>query len=62
MKQNNNYFSNGNKQLVKEALAVLGLMLFLAVVGFGLAWYKGHTVWQPDLESKVYIDGHNNNL
>ena len=59
---NGNQFSNGNKQLLKEALAVLCLMLFLAGVGFGLAWYKGHTVWQPDLESRVYIDGHNNNL
>ena len=49
---NKGQFSNGNKQLLKEALAVLGLMLFLAVVGFGLAWYKGHTVWQPTIEEE----------
>jgi|TARA_B100000959_G_scaffold119951_1_gene126022 hypothetical protein len=55
MKQNKNYFSNGNKQLVKEALAVLGFMLFLSAVGFGLAWYKGHTVWQPYIEESRLI-------
>ena len=47
---NGNQFSNGNKQMFKEAIAVLCMMLFLAGVGFGLAWYKGHTKWQPDTE------------
>jgi len=36
MKQSNNYFKNGNKQLLKEGIAVLVVMLFLAGVGFGL--------------------------
>ena len=49
-----NQFSNGNKQLFKEALAVLCLMLFLAGVGVGLAWYKGHTIWQPDPIEQEY--------
>ena len=48
---NKGQFSNGNKQLLKEALAVICMMLFLAGVGFGLAYYKGHTVWQPDTEA-----------
>ena len=51
MKQNNNYFQNGNKQVLKELLAVIVLMFFLGSVGFGLAWYKGHTIFQPDLET-----------
>ena len=34
----------------KEIVAVVCMMLFLAFVGFGLAWYKGHTIWQPDTE------------
>lgn len=55
MKQNNNYFKNGNKQLLKEGIAVLGVMIFLGLVGFGLAWYKGHTVWQPDIEESRLI-------
>jgi len=50
MKQDKRYFQNGNKQLLKEALAVLCMMLILAGVGFGLAYYKGHTVWQPNTE------------
>jgi hypothetical protein len=54
MKQSNNYFKNGNKQLLKEGIAVLVVMLFLAGVGFGLAWYKGHTIWQPDPIEKEY--------
>ena len=54
MKQNNNYFKNGNKQLLTEGIAVLVVMLFLAGVGFGLAWYKGHTIWQPDPIEKEY--------
>ena len=54
MKQNKNYFSNGNKQMLKEALAVLCLMLFLACVGFGLAWHKGHTIWQPQIEKDYW--------
>ena len=45
MKQNKNYFSNGNKQMLKEALAVLGMMLFLALVSLLLGWYKGMLVW-----------------
>ena len=35
----------------KEWLMVLCLMIFLGVVGFGLAWYKGHTIWQPNPEN-----------
>jgi len=27
-------------------------MLFLGAVGFGLAWYKGHTIWQPTIEEE----------
>ena len=54
MKKPTNYFSNGNKQMLKEGLAVLGLMVFLACVGFGLAWYKGHTIWQPTLEKEYW--------
>jgi hypothetical protein len=42
MRHDKRYFKNGNKQLIKEAIAVVGLMLFLAAVGFCLAWYKGH--------------------
>ena len=49
-----NQFSNGNKQLFKEALAVLCLMLFLSAVGLGLAWHKGHTIWQPDPIEEEY--------
>ena len=49
-----NQFSNGNKQLFKEALAVICLMLFLGAVGFGLAYYKGHTIWQPDPIEEEY--------
>jgi hypothetical protein len=45
MKQNKNYFSNGNKQMLKEGLAVLGLMLFLALVAVLLGWYKGMLIW-----------------
>ena len=45
MKQNKNYFSNGNKQMLKEALAVVGMMLFLALVSLLLGWYKGMLVW-----------------
>jgi hypothetical protein len=52
--RNSNRFSNGKKQLWKEALAVLCLMLFLATVGFGLAWYKGHTIWQPTIEKDYW--------
>lgn len=55
MKRNNNQFTNGNKQLLKEALAVICMMLFLAGVGIGLAWYKGHTIWQPDIEESRLI-------
>ena len=47
---NTGQFKNGNKQLLKEAIAVICLMLFLGAVGFGLAWTKGHTIWQPELE------------
>ena len=54
MKINKNQFSNGNKQMFKEALAVLCLMLFLGAVGFGLAWHKGHTIWQPDPIEEEY--------
>ena len=45
MKQNKGYFQNGNKQLLKEGLAVVGLMLFLAVISVVLAWHKGHLIW-----------------
>ena len=45
MKQNKGYFQNGNKQLLKEGLAVVGLMLFLAVISVILAWSKGHLIW-----------------
>ena len=45
MKQNKNYFSNGNKQMLKEGLAVVGMMLFLALVSVLLGWYKGMLVW-----------------
>ena len=45
MKKPTNYFSNGNKQLLKEGLAVVGLMLFLAVISVILAWHKGHLIW-----------------
>ena len=44
MKENNK-FKNGNKQMLKEALAVLGLMLFLALVAVLLGWHKGMLVW-----------------
>ena len=47
---NGNQFKNGNKQFLKELIAVFFMMIFLAGVGFGLAWYKGHTIWQSDLE------------
>jgi len=52
MKHDKRYFQNGNKQLLKEWLAVLVFMLFLGIVGFSLAWYKGHTVWQPTIEEE----------
>ena len=44
---------NTSKQppIWKEIVAVICMMLFLAGVGFGLAYYKGHTVWQPDTEA-----------
>jgi hypothetical protein len=42
----NNKFKNGNKQMLKEALAVLGLMVFLAVIAVILAWHKGHLIIQ----------------
>ena len=45
MKQNKNYFSNANKQLLKEGLAMVGMMLFLALVAVLLGWYKGMLVW-----------------
>ena len=48
---NGNQFKNGNKAIWKEIIAVFFMMIFLAGVGFGLAWYKGHTIWQPDLET-----------
>jgi len=38
--------------LWKEFLMVLCLMTFLGAVGFGLAWYKGHTIWQPETEKQ----------
>ena len=46
MKQNKNYFSNGNKQMLKEAVAVVGFMVFLAVIAVILAWHKGHLIIQ----------------
>jgi hypothetical protein len=49
---NTNQFKNGNKQLLKEIVAVLVLMVFLGAVGFGLAYYKGHTIWQPTIEEE----------
>ena len=54
MKIKTNQFSNGNKQVLKELLAVIVLMFFLGSVGFGLAWYKGHTIWQPDPIEEEY--------
>ena len=45
MKKPTNHFSNGNKQMLKEALAVVGMMLFLALVSVLLGWYKGMLVW-----------------
>jgi hypothetical protein len=42
----NNEFKNGKKKLLKEALAMVGLMLFLAVIAFMLAWHKGHLIIQ----------------
>ena len=51
---NTGQFKNGNKQLLKEALAVICLLLFLGAVGFGLAYYKGHTIWQPDPIEEEY--------
>ena len=27
---------------------MLVVMLILGLVGFGLGWYKGHMIWQPD--------------
>ena len=45
MKKPTNYFSNGNKQMLKEGLAVVGMMLFLALVSVLLGWYKGMLVW-----------------
>ena len=41
MKQNKNYFSNGNKQMLKEGLAVVGMMLFFALIAVLLGWHKG---------------------
>jgi hypothetical protein len=38
----------------KEILMVICMMLFLSAVGFGLAWYKGHTIWQPDPIEEEY--------
>ena len=46
MKKPTNYFSNGNKQMLKEALAVAGFMVFLAVIAVILAWHKGHLIIQ----------------
>jgi|TARA_B110000196_G_scaffold247964_1_gene217022 hypothetical protein len=45
MKENNK-FKNGNKQMLKEAVAVVGLMVFLAVIAVILAWHKGHIIIQ----------------
>ena len=39
-------FKNGNKKLLKEALAVIGMMLFFAAIAFLLAWSKGHLIIQ----------------
>lgn len=39
-------FKNGNKKLLKEAVAVVGMMLFFAAIGFLLAWHKGHLIIQ----------------
>jgi len=41
MKQPKNYFSNGNKQMLKEGLAVVGMMLFFALIAVLLGWHKG---------------------
>ena len=38
----------------KEFLAVICMMLFLAMIGVGLAWHKGHTIWQPTLEKEYW--------
>ena len=46
MKKPTNYFSNGNKQMLKEALAVVGLMVFLAAIAVILGWHKGMLIWQ----------------
>jgi len=45
MKKPTNYFSNGNKQVLKECLALVGFMLFLAAISVLLAWAKGHLIW-----------------
>ena len=45
MKENNK-FKNGNKQMLKEAVAGVGLMVFLAVIAVILAWHKGHLIIQ----------------
>ena len=45
MKKPTNYFSNGNKQMLKEGLAVIGMMLFFALVAVLLGWHKGHIIW-----------------
>jgi hypothetical protein len=45
MKENNK-FKNGNKQMLKEAVAVVGLMVFLAGIAVILAWHKGHIIIQ----------------
>mgnify|MGYP004066489261 CR=1 FL=1 len=55
MKHDNRYFKNGNKQLLKEFIAMLVVMLILGLVGFGLGWYKGHMIWQPDPEESRLI-------
>jgi hypothetical protein len=34
----------------KEFLAVICMMLFLAMISVGLAYHKGHIIWQPELE------------
>ncbi len=39
-------FKNGNKKLLKEALAVVGMMVFLAAIAILLAWSKGHLIIQ----------------
>ncbi len=56
MKHDNRYFKNGNKQLLKEFIAMLVVMLILGLVGFGLGWYKGHTIWHPDPEESKLIN------